>query len=172
MPDLLTSIHVTSLFGVFVLLVIWVILFKCAHLLVMLLRGDPLIGWSIGPFGVTLMSVHKPSTFFTWFDVFCPAFVSIGTLYVGLSTSLSPVALPSNPLVKMLVIAIGVVVTSAKDVFSVFHDARHPLWGEARILRCIQWQHASWAKIHFTPFGNSYVNDHFCSSPTDLLQTF
>jgi hypothetical protein len=54
------------------------------------------------------------------------------------------------------------------DIFKVFQDLRHPLWGEARILRSIQWLRATWASVHFTPFGYSYLNDHFGSSPTDL----
>lgn len=170
MPDVFASIHVNNVLGVFVLLGVWILLFNCAHLLVMLLRGDPLIGWAIGPLGVTVMSLHEPSLFFILLDVLCPALVSGGTLYFGLFTSLSPVELPSNPLVKVLVVAIGVLLTSTKDVIGAFHDFRHPLWGEARILRSLQLQRASWAKIHFTSFGSSYVNDHFRSSPTDLLQ--
>jgi hypothetical protein len=29
---------------------------------------------------------------------------------------------------------------------------------------------ASWAQIHFTTFGSSYLNDHFGASPAELLQ--
>src|SRR5579885_2708683 len=47
---------------------------------------------------------------------------------------------------------------------------RYPLWGEARILRNIQSLRSSWATIHFTPFGSSYLREQFGSSPTDLLR--
>jgi hypothetical protein len=51
-------------------------------------------------------------------------------------------------------------------------DLRYPLWGEARILCSLQFLRASWASIHFTPFGLSYLRDHFGSSPSELLQVF
>jgi hypothetical protein len=38
--------------GLVVLLVLWLVLFECAHVLTTLLRRRPLIGWAIGPFGV------------------------------------------------------------------------------------------------------------------------
>ena len=170
MAGMQTSIHVTTVLGLGVLLVLWVVLFKSTHLLVTLSRHEPLIGWAIGPLGITVMFLREPSTLYIWLDVLCPAIVSGSTLYVGLFTFLSPVSLPHYPLLEAFVIACGVLITSAGDVLNALRDLRHPLWGEARVLQSIQLLRASWAKIHFTPFGYSYVNDHFGSSPTELLQ--
>ncbi|MBE3557987.1 MAG: hypothetical protein IMW89_02040 [Ktedonobacteraceae bacterium] len=170
MPDMPGGIHVNSSWGVIIFLITWLILFKAAHLLITLLRRDPLIGWAIGPLGVTVVFLHEPSTLFLWLDVLVPALVSACTLYVGLFTSLSPISLPQNLLFEIVVIVAGVLISSLGDLMRVLRDLRHPLWGEARILRCIQLLHARWARIHFTPFGHSYLNDHFRSSPTDLLQ--
>src|SRR5216684_3469716 len=78
----------------------------------------------------------------------------------------------SNPLVKILVIAVGVLLTSTGDFLDAMRDLRYPLWGEARILRSIQLLCARWATIHFTPFGLSYLRENFGSNPTDLLQSF
>lgn len=170
MPEVLTHVRVTSVPGLLVLLVLWIVFFQCAHLLVMLLRREPLIGWAVGPLGVSIVFLHEPSTFFVWLEVVCPALVSGGTLYFGLFTRLSPVMLPARPLVEILVVIVGVLLTSTKDVIGALRDLRHPLWGEARLLRKIQSLRASCARIHFTPFGYSYLYDHFRSSPTDLLQ--
>jgi hypothetical protein len=110
---------------------------------------------------------------FILFNALFPAVVSAFVLYLGLFTALpSPLALPSNPLVEILVITIGVLITSTIDFRDAMRDLRYPLWGEARILRSIQLLRASWASIHFTPFGLSYLREHFGSNPTDLLQSF
>jgi hypothetical protein len=91
-------------------------------------------------------------------------------LYVGLFTSLSPVVFPQHPFIQVLVVTCGVLITSTGDFVNALRDLRHPLWGEARILRSIQFLRGTWAKIHFTPFGHSYLSDHFKTTPTDLLQ--
>lgn len=170
MPDIVSSIRIVNLVGLFLLFVLWIFLFKCAHVLVMVIRREPLIAWAIGPLGVTVMVLHEPSTLHIWMNVLLPALVSGGVLYLGLFTSLSPVVLPQHPLVQVLVVVIGVLITSTGDLVNALWDLRHPLWGEARILRSIQFLRATWAKIHFTPFGYSYLNDHFNTTPTDLLQ--
>ena len=171
MPGMLTGIHVSNLLGLGVLLVLWIVLFKSAHLLVTLSRHEPLIGWAIGPLGITVMFLHEPSTLYIWLDVLCPAVVSGGVLYTDLFTSLCPVSLPHHPLFEAFVIACGMLITSTGDVLNALRDLRHPLWGEARVLQSLQFLRASWAKIHFTPFGYSYLSDHFGSNPTELLQT-
>ena len=168
MPDIVSRIHVTNLWGVCILFVLWIVLFRSTHLLVMLIRREPLIGWAVGPLGVTLMVLHEPSTLRIWLDVVGPALVSGSVLYVGLFTSLSPITFPQHPFVTVLVITCGVLITSAGDFVNALRDLRHPLWGEARILRSIQLLRATWAKIHFTPFGHSYLSDHFKTTPTDL----
>ncbi|QBD82074.1 hypothetical protein EPA93_41300 [Ktedonosporobacter rubrisoli] len=170
MPAILANVHVHSWLGVWVLLILWVVLFKCAHLLVMLVRHGPMIGWAIGPLGITIMFLHEPSMLYIWLNVFCPALVSGVVLYVGLFTSISPIMLPEHPFVQIIIVSSGVLLTSLGDFVNALRDLRHPLWGEARILRSIQFLRASYAKIHFTPFGHSYLSDHFGANPTDLLQ--
>lgn len=170
MPDIQGGLHITNVLGLGFLLVVWIVLFKFTHLLVTLVRREPLIGWAIGPLGVTVVFLREPSTFYIWLDVLCPAVVSGSTLYVGLFTSLSPVTLPHHALFEAFVVMCGMLITSTGDVLNAFHDLRHPLWGEARVLQSIQFLRASWARIHFTPFGYSYLSDHFGSNPTELLQ--
>jgi hypothetical protein len=166
----LAGIHVTNFLGLAVLLALWIILFKFTHLLIMLLRHEPLIGWAIGPLGITIMSLHEPTALYIWLDVLCPVLVSGTVLHLGLFTSLSPITLPRHPLTEFITIAIAVLLMSTGDVLNALRDLRYPLWGEARMLRSMQTVRATWAKIHFTPFGYSYLNDHFGANATDLLQ--
>ncbi len=170
MSNLLAGFHVVDVFGLIFFFVLWIVLFQCAHLLVTLFRRDPLIGWAIRPFGVTVVFLREPSTFFLWLDVVVPALVSGGTLYIGLFTPASAIVLPAHILLKVLVIIGGVLITSAGDIKNALRDLRYPLWGEVRILRNIQLLHDSNAKIHFTSFGQNYLLDHFRTSPADLLQ--
>jgi hypothetical protein len=173
MPGTLASIHVTSIPGLVTYVLLWIFLVECARILVRALRNDPLVGWAVGPLGVSTLYLSEPSPVYILFNALFPAVVSAFVLYLGLFTALpSPLALPSNPLVGVLVITIGVLLTSTGDFLDAMRDLRYPLWGEARILRSIQLLRASWATIHFTQFGLSYLREHFGSNPTDLLQSF
>ena len=170
MPGELTGIHIISILGLVVLFVLWIVLFRCAHILIILLRREPLVGWAISPLGVTLMSVNEPSVLYIWLRVIFPAIISGSVLYVGLFTSIATIVLPHRPIVETIIVLCGVLITSVGDVVNALLDLRHPLWGEARILRTIQMLRVTWAKIHFTPFGYSYLKDHFGSNPMELLQ--
>jgi hypothetical protein len=170
MALIMNGIHMTNVLGLLLFLVLWIVLFRSAHLLVMLWRRAPLLGWAIGPFGVTFMTLHEPSALSIWLGVCFPAFVSGSVLYIGLFTSLSPVSLMHHPLLEILLICLGLFITSTGDVINAFQDLRYPLWGEVRVLRTIQQVQATAARIHFTPLGYSYLSDHFGSSPHDLLR--
>jgi hypothetical protein len=173
MPGIIASIYITSIPGLVTYVLLWIVLVECARILVRVPRNDPLVGWAVGPLGVSTLYLSEPSPVFILINALFPAVVSAFVLYVGLFTALpSPLALPSNPLVEILVITVGVLLTSTGDFLDAMRDLRYPLWGEARILRSIQLLRASWATIHFTPFGLSYLHEHFGSNPTDLLQSF
>jgi hypothetical protein len=173
MPGAIASLYVTSIPKLVAYVLIWMILVECARMLVRAYRNDPLVGWAVGPLGLSTLYLSEPSPVFILFHAVFPAVVSAFVLYLGLFSALpSPLALPRNPLVEIFVILIGVLITSTIDFIDAMRDLRYPLWGEARILRSIQLLRASWASIHFTPFGLSYLREHFGSSPTDLLQSF
>lgn len=174
----LTGVHVTdisaaNILGLIGFLIVWIGLVECTKIVVVAVRNDPLIGWAIGPLGISTLYLCEPSPFFILLSVILPGLVSGAILYLGLFTSLPvPLALPHYPLVIGVVIVGGVVLTSARDIISALRDLRYPLWGEARVLCTLQRLRASWATIHFTPFGLSYLREHFGSSPTELLRAF
>lgn len=173
MPETFTSMHtirVTNLVGVIAFFIVWIVLFKCTHLLIRLLHRDPLIGWAVGPLGVSIVFLHEPSMLYIWFDVLFPALVSGIVVYIGLFTSLAPVVIIHTFLVETLTVIVGIVLSSTSDLLKALRDVQYPLWGEARVLRTIQGLRATWAQIHFTPFGYSYLCDHFGASPHELLQ--
>jgi hypothetical protein len=173
MPAIHSSMHVTSILGLIGFIVLWLALVECAKVLIALLKNEPIIGWAIGPFGISPLILCEPTAFFILFSAFFPAIISGCILFFGLFSVLpSPLALPHRPLIEIPLIALGVLFTSAGNIFNALRDLRHPLWGEARILRNIQYLRASFASIHFTSFGISYLRQQFGSSPADLLQAF
>lgn len=170
MPGTLASITVKSVPLLVAYVFVWIFLVACAKILVRVYRHDPLVGWAVGPLGVSTLYLSEPSPLFILFSALFPAVVSAVVLYFEFFSVLpGPLVLSNKLLVEILVIVIGVLLTSTLDFLDALRDLRYPLWGEARVLRNIQLLRASWASIHFTPFGLSYVREHFGSSPTDLL---
>ena len=170
MPGLETGLHVNNLLSLAVFLVVWIVLVRCTHLLILFVCGKPLIGWAISPRGLTFMVFNEPPTWYIWANVLGPALVSAITLHIEFFTTISPLSLPRHPLIQIAMIGCGVLISSTGDLIAALRDVFHPLWGEARILRHILLLRSARARIHFTPFGSSYVNDHFGASPTELLQ--
>jgi len=173
MPDIHSNVHITSILGLVGFVALWLALVESAKVLIALLRNDPLIGWAIGPLGITTLVLCEPATPFILFSAIFPAILSGCILYFGLFSVLpSPLTLPHELLIEILVVAGGVLFTSAANIVNALRDLRYPLWGEARILRSIQFLRATFASIHFTSFGISYLRKQFGSNPTDLLQAF
>jgi hypothetical protein len=170
MPIASASIHAEAALRLIEFLVLWFVLFECTHVLIMLLRHGPLIGWAISPLGVTMMYLQEPSSIYIWFNVLFPALVSGFFLYFALFSSIALLSFPRTLPIEIVVIALGIIVSSTIDLFNALRDVCYPLWGEARVLQSIHSLPASWASIHFTPFGLSYLRDRFNSSPTELLQ--
>jgi hypothetical protein len=171
MSDVIANVRIYNIVGLFLLVVLWIVLCECVHVGLRLLRREPLIGWAVGPLGVTVMFLHEPSLFYICLDVLCPAIISGGFLYIALyNTTISPLVFPYDSPVPPLIVCGAVVIVSVGTFIRVWQDVRYPLWGEARVLRTIQKLRSSWASIHFTPFGCTYLLDHFGSNPTDLLQ--
>lgn len=165
------QVHITSFFGLVGFVVLWLGLVACTKFLFKAFRNDPLLGWAVGPFGISTLFLSTPSGRFILFSTSFQTLVSGAVLYFGLFTGLpSPILLPHDFLTITIVLAAGILLTCIGDWVTALRDLYFPLWGEARILRNIQSLRASWATIHFTPFGRSYLREHFGSNPTELLQ--
>ena len=131
----IASLYVTSIPRLVAYVLIWIILVECARILVRVYRNDPLVGWAVGPLGVSTLYLSEPSPVFILFTALFPAMVSALVLYVELFTAIpSPLSLPHNPIFEIVVITIGVLITSTLDFFDALRDLRYPLWGEARNL--------------------------------------
>ncbi|HEX7736556.1 MAG TPA: hypothetical protein VF458_17040 [Ktedonobacteraceae bacterium] len=165
------QVHITSLFGLVGFVMLWLGLVACTKFLFKAFRNDPLIGWAVGPFGISTLFLSTPSARFILLSTTFQTIVSGAVLYAGLFTGLpSPILLPHDVLTIIIVLTAGILLTSIGDWVTALRDLYFPLWGEARILRNIQYLRSCWATIHFTPFGLSYLREHFGSNPSELLQ--
>src|SRR5207244_12888431 len=117
MPVAMTSIHVFNFLELAGFLVLWIVLFECAHVLVALLRHGPLIGWAVSPLGVTVMFLYEPSTLYIWLNVLFPALISGFVIYVGFFSSLAPISFPRHPLIDLIALALWILVSR---VFALF----------------------------------------------------
>ncbi len=76
MPGTLASIYVTSIPKLVAYVLIWIILVTCARIVVRVYRNDPLVGWAVGPLGVSTLYLTEPSPVFILFNAIFPAVVS------------------------------------------------------------------------------------------------
>ena len=170
MPNVFVNIRIYTVLEFFLLVLLWLVTCECAYVGVRFLRREPLIGWAVGPLGVTVMFLYEPSLFYVCLDVLCPAIVSGSFLYIAFYTGISSVLFSHDSPIPILIVCCAIPVVCVATFMRLWQDARYPIWGEARVLRTIQKLRSSWASIHFTPFGCSYLLDHFGSNPTDLLR--
>ena len=84
MPGTIASLYVTSIPRLVAYVLIWIILVECARILVRVYRNDPLVGWAVGPLGVSTLYLSEPSPVFILFNALFPAVVSAFVLYLGL----------------------------------------------------------------------------------------
>src|SRR5215471_8298379 len=125
MPGTLASITVKSVPLLVAYVFIWIFLVACARVLVRVYRHDPLVGWAVGPLGVSTLYVSEPSPIFILFNALFPAVVSAVVLYFEFFSILpSPLVLPKNLLFEILFITIGVLITSTLDFLDALRDLR------------------------------------------------
>ncbi len=95
MPGIHSSVHVTSVLGLIGFIVLWLALVECAKVLIVLLKNDPLIGWAIGPLGVTPLVLCEPTTFFILFNALFPA-IYRAVFFSSASSVLCPARSPCH----------------------------------------------------------------------------
>lgn len=164
-------IHVDTLYLICVLAV-WMALFQAACWLVALAHRDALVCWSVGPLGVSAVYLREPAPPLVLAQMVVPALVvgsaSYITLYVVQPGPIT--GLDAQPLVHLATaVAVGAAVV-AIQALRLLGDRRFPLWGEARVLACVQRSLALGSIVHFTPTGRAFLRERFGATPTEFLR--
>ncbi len=159
-------------FYLLVILLLWVLIYHVTFWTVALIRDPSLVCWSLGPFGITVVSLRQPSLSRLAVQLFAAA-VALGcTDYATLYLLMPPpiAGLDSAASVRALAIAIPVVALSAIHLFGALRDRLRPLWGEARVMSSVQRSVATGARVYFTPKGRTFLRERFDVTPAEFLR--
>jgi hypothetical protein len=153
-------------------ILLWILAYALTYLLVSSLRADPLIGWSIGPFGISTIFLREPSWPYRLLQLFLPAIVAALVMDLGLFHLTPPPipSLPHTPAAEVPIAVLSGLAVSSGSIRRIVRDLRYPLWGEARMLHTLHHVRSLGGKVFFTAFGRIYVREAFGTTPQDFLQ--
>lgn len=165
------DLHIHTLY-LALLVLVWIVTYHVVYWLVALAHDPSLVCWSVGPFGVSVVSLRRPPArrVFAQFSIAAAvvAFLSYVSLYrlvpppvAGLSTAVAA---------QLATIMIPVLLITGARLFSVARDHRYPLWGEARVLTGVQRSLATGARVYFTPRGRDFLRERFGATPHEFLR--
>lgn len=165
------DLHIHALYLALIVLV-WIAIYHVAYWLVALARDPALVCWSVGPFGMSVVSLRKPPTSRVVAQLFVAALVLTFFTYVSLYRLVPPpiTGLGMTVSAQVVTIAIPVILISGARLLAVARDHRYPLWGEARVLTGVQRSLATGARVYFTPRGRAFLRERFDATPHEFLR--
>jgi hypothetical protein len=165
------DIHIHVLYLVSVLL-LWLATYHIAYWIAAIARDPGLVCLSVGPFGVSIISLREPPARRVLAQLIVAAGVLACVTYVSLFVAQPPpiAGLDRDPTAELIAVAIPVVALSATRLFGVIRDRLYPLWGEARVLTAVQRSLATGALIYFTPAGRAFLRERFGATPHEFLR--
>ena len=167
-----TPAQINALLYVLWLIVLWLASYQVACWLVALAHRKALVCWSIGPFGVSVVYLREPPPAVLASQVTLPGVAVACASYLGLYAlhPLQPASLDLLPLARLGTVLAAGATAAGLQAARVLTDLRFPLWGEARVLACVQRSRALGAMIHFTPAGRAFLRERFGASPREFLR--
>ncbi|HLZ23089.1 MAG TPA: hypothetical protein VKQ30_13290 [Ktedonobacterales bacterium] len=154
------------------IVLLWIAVYHIAYWAVALPRDPALVCWSVGPFGVTVVSLREPPARRVLAQLVVAALTLAAISYASLFALHPPpiTGLSQAPRTQLVIIAIPVIVLTITRIVGVIRERRHPLWGEARVLTGVQRSLATGARIFFTPHGRAYLRERFQATPPEFLR--
>ena len=165
------DVHIYPFYLVVVFL-LWIVVYHIAFWTVALIRDPSLVCWSLGPFGISVVSLRQPSLSRVGTQLAAAA-VALGcTAYGSLYLLMPPpiAGLDRAASVRALAVALPIVALSAIHLVGVVRDRIHPLWGEARVMSGVQRSVATGARVYFTPTGRAFLRERFDATPAEFLR--
>src|SRR5262245_5495656 len=141
------------------MLLLWVLVYHAAYWLIALARDSSLVCWSIGLFGVSMVSLRQPTIWRLLAQLCGGALALACAAYTSLFLLVPPPIpdLDRSTSTRVLAVGIPVLALSFLHLASIIRERRHPLWGEARVLSVVQRSLATGARIYFTPAGRTFL---------------
>lgn len=152
-------------------ILLWIAVYYAAYWLVALARDPALVCMSVGPLGVSVISLREPPRGRLLAQLACAAVAVAGAAYVSLFLVVPPpiAGLDRSLSARLVAVCIPVLAISATRLLSILRDRHYPLWGEARMLTAVQRGLATGARIYFTATGRAYLRERFGATPREFL---
>jgi len=152
-------------------ILLWIAVYYAAYWLVALARDPALVCMSVGPLGVSVISLREPPRGRLLAQLTCAAVAVVGAAYVSLFLVVPPPigGLDRSLSARLVAVCIPALAISATRLLSILRDRRYPLWGEARMLTAVQRGLATGARIYFTATGRAYLRERFGATPREFL---
>ena len=165
------DLHIHALY-LALLVVAWIATYHVAYWLVALARDPSLVCWSVGPFGMSVVSLRRPPARRVFAQFGVAAFAVAVLSYVSLYRLVPPPVdgLGMTAADQVVTVAIPVLLITGARLFAVARDHRYPLWGEARVLTGVQRCLATGARVYFTPRGRDFLRERFDTTPHEFLR--
>lgn len=165
------AIHIHLVYFTAIVL-LWIAVYHVVYWAVALTRDPALVCWSVGLFGVSVVSLREPPARRVLAQLAVAA-LALGAISYASLFALQPppiAGLSQAPRAELLVVAIPVIALTIARGVGVIRERRHPLWGEARVLTSVQRSLATGARIYFTPHGRAYLRERFQATPPEFLR--
>jgi hypothetical protein len=166
------SIHINPIYLTVVILA-WFAVYHLAYALIAIARDRSLVCWSIGPLGITAITLREPPASQVIGQLLCAALAVAGTSYASLYLLAPPpiAGLQQTVSAQLVAVAIPVALLTLWRLRGIVFERRFPLWGEARVLASIQRSRATGALVVFTAKGRNFLRERFGATPGEFLRT-
>lgn len=154
-----------------VIVLFWLLAYHLTYRLLSLAGDRSLVFWSVGPFGVNVVSLREPKVGRIVAQLLAAAAVLTVACYVTLYVLVPPpiAGLSRAPLDRLVVVGAPVAAVTLANLFGIVRERRYPVWGEARVLTGAQRSVASGARIFFTRAGRAFLRERYGATPGEFL---
>jgi drug/metabolite transporter (DMT)-like permease len=152
--------------------VIWLLVYHITYWLSETLNDSSLVCWSVGPLGLSSVSLREPRLPRLLWQFLISGVVLGAVTYVCLfSLRPSPImGLDQDGASRAIAATIPVIALTLIQLVGVIRARRYPLWGEARVMAQVQRSQATGATIVFTALGRAFLRDRFGATPGEFTR--
>ena len=165
------DLHVNALSLLFTALAC-LLAYHVAYRFVVILRDPSLVYWSVGPLGVSAVTLRRPRVSLRLAQFTYSALAMAAALYLGLFVARpAPVTgLGDTGETMLLAVVIPVAAVTLLALVAQLWARRFTLWGDARVLSAAQRSLALGSALFFTPLGRAFLHDRFNATPSEFIQ--
>ena len=166
------NVHINPIYLTGVILA-WFAVYHLAYALIAIARDRSLVCWSIGPLGISAITLREPPARQVLIQLICAALAVAGASYASLYLLEPPPISGLHQAVsaQLVAVTIPVALLTVWRLLGILRERRFPLWGEARVLASIQRSRATGALIVFTTLGRNFLRERFGATPGEFLHT-